>query len=42
MSAKRIVAFLETVFQGFPKKRQQTLAVLVTALGSVGKVGVAF
>jgi len=41
MSAKRIVAFLETVFQGFHKKRQQTLAVLVTALVTGGKGGVA-
>lgn len=41
MSAKRIVAFLEQVFQGFHKKRQQTLAVLVAALVTVGKVGVA-
>jgi len=41
MSAQRIVAFLEVVFQGFHKKRQQTLAVLVAALVTVGKVGVA-
>jgi hypothetical protein len=41
MSAERIVAFLGQVFQGFHRKNQKTLSVLVTALVTVGKVGVA-
>ncbi|HQK52294.1 MAG TPA: IS4 family transposase [Myxococcota bacterium] len=41
MSSQRIAAFIEQVFTGFHKKRQQTLAVLVGALVTVGKVGVA-
>ena len=41
MSAERIVAFLGQVFQGFHRKNQTTLSVLVAALVMVGKVGVA-
>ena len=41
MSAEQIVAFLDQVFQGFHRKRQKTLSVLVAALVTVGKVGVA-
>ena len=41
MSAARIVPFVESVFQGFHQKRQRTLALLVAALTTVGKVGVA-
>jgi hypothetical protein len=41
MSAERIVAFLGQVFQGFHRKNQQTLSVLVAALVTVGRVGVA-
>ncbi|HQK51331.1 MAG TPA: hypothetical protein PLK60_09095, partial [Myxococcota bacterium] len=39
MSSRRIAAFIEQVFTGLHKKRQQTLAVLVGALVTVGKVG---
>lgn len=41
MSALRIVLFVGTLYQTLHAKRQRTLAVLVTALVTVGKVGVA-
>jgi len=41
MSADRIVAFVQQLYQSFHGKRQQTLSVLVAALLHVGKVGVA-
>lgn len=41
MSAERILPLVEQVFQGLHAKRQRTLATLVAALVTVGRVGVA-
>ena len=41
MSADRIVHFFTQIFHGLHQKRQRTLATLVSALVTVGKVGVA-
>jgi hypothetical protein len=41
MSADRIVLFVGSLFQSLHAKRQHTLAVLVSALVAVGKIGVA-